>query len=90
MQKLRLEFGNREHIALVREEEKRQILHEIIGEFPDDLVTREEYDKLKKIFSEALSNIFISLTEINVANEKTDGLQDYVEELISELDSIYP
>lgn len=90
MQKLKPEFGNREHIALVREEEKKQVIAEIIGEFPDDLVTREEYDKLKKVFGDALSNMFKSLEEINSANEKTSELLYYVDKVISELNSIYP
>lgn len=90
MQKFKPEFGNKEHIALIEEEEKKQKMEEIIEEFPDDLITREEYDELKKVFGDALSNVFESLQEITVANAKTDGLYDYVGELISELNSIYP
>lgn len=90
MQKFKPEFGNKEHIALIEEEEKKQKISEIIEEFPDDFVTREEYDKLKKVFGDALSLVFKSLNEITVANAKTDKLYDYVDELISELNSIHP
>lgn len=85
MQPFKPEFGNSKHIRIVEEEIKRQKIEEILEEYPDDIVSREEYDKLKNNFGDTLSHVFKSLGEIIMANEKTALLQDYVDELISEL-----
>lgn len=87
MQKFKPEFGNREHIALIKEEEKKQKISEIIEEFPDDLVTREGYDELKKVFGDALLNIFKTL---NKRTAELNDLEKYIDEQIAELNSICP
>ncbi len=87
MQKFKPEFGNKEHIAFVEEEEKKQIISEIIEEFPDDFVTREEYDKLKKVFGDALSHIFKTL---NKKTSELNDLEEYIDDQIAELNSIHP
>lgn len=86
MQKFKPEFGNKEHIALIEEEKRKQEITKIIEEFPDDFVLREEYDKLKKAFEDALLNIFKTL---NKRTAQLNNLEEYIDEQIAELNSIY-
>ena len=98
MEKFKPEFGNKAHIDLIRKDEQRlekeEMMEHLLDKFPDDFVTREEYDILKKKFEESLLKYREKARELeelsSVINFKIINLLDKTYRDVSDFNEIYP